>query len=367
MDPQKLAELRAAALDRPLTRRTFLRWGGLASLGLVTAGPLGQAGVLPASAASRPPLPAPAPRAVRAGTTSPGRLVALVANSWSNTLTLVDAHTLTPFGTIPVGREPHKFRQSLDGRSVYSCNTTSDEMIEIDLATLRIVRHIPILDPYNVMFTKDGRYLYKVSYRYDFVEIHDAQSFRRVKRLVTGQNPSHVWFSPDARWFVNTNQHSDSVTVIDTRTMTVHRRLKVDALPAGIEISGDGRYLFVASGGVGTISVFSTDEWKLVKKLHSGADAHEMVPTRDGRIIFVTNRRENTTSVFDVSTQRVVAKFLVPGGPDMPVLSPDERHLWVSGRYGHTATVVDTKTLKILATFPTGRSPHGIFLGVTET
>lgn len=290
--------------------------------------------------------------------------MALIANSLGNTLTVVDARTLEPTGTIPVGREPHKFRQTRDGRAVYSCNTTSNELIEIELATLSPLRRIPMVDPYNVVFTKDGRYLYKVAYRYDFVEIHDGETLRPLRRLRTGRQPSHMFFSPDQRWFVNSNQHADTVTVIDTRAMRVAHTLRVDPEPAGVQISRDGNYLFVASHA-GTISVFATDEWKLVKKLHSGKGAHEMIDTRDGKVIFVTNRYEDTASVFDVATQRVVAKFPVPGGPDMPMLSPDGSQLWVSGRFGDTASVIDATSLKRLTTFPTGRSPHGVFLGLT--
>ena len=340
-------------MDRPLSRRGVLRLGGLALASL--------AGAVPpfGSAAASPARTRPGPAGAVSAT--PGRLVALIANSMSDTLTLADGRALEPASVLKVGREPHKFRQSRDGRAVYSCNTTSNEMLEIDLATLRVRRRIPMLDPYNVLFTPDGRYLYKVAYRYDFMEIHDGETFRRLKRVRTGRQPSHVWFSPDGRWFVNTNQHSNSVTVIDTQTMAVARTLAVDPLPAGIQISRDGHAMFVASH-VGTISVFATDEWKLTRTVRSGKGAHEMVATRDGRTIYVTNRYENTTSVFDVAAQRVVAKFPVPDGPDMPMLTPDGSQLWVSGRFGNTATVVDTRTLKILSTFPTGRSPHGIFL-----
>jgi DNA-binding beta-propeller fold protein YncE len=325
---------------RLLDRRAFLLKGGLTAAGLALGGAT---------------LSAAAPR----------RVVALIANSLSNTLTLVDGDTLEPFGALPVGHEPHKFRVPPSGRTVYSCNTTSNELIEIDLGTLRPIRRIPMLDPYNVGFTKDGSRLYKLAYRYTFVEIYDARTFHPIKRLETGRRPSHFWFSPDGRWFVNTNQHSHTVTVIDTERMAVAHRLRVDPLPAGVQISADGHYMFVASGGAGTISVFATDEWKLVRKLPSGADAHEMVATGDGRMIFVTNRRENTVSVFEVEPQRVVAKFPVPGGPDMPVLSPGGSRLWVSGRYGDTTTVLDAGTFTRLKTFRTQRSPHGVFLTTT--
>lgn len=325
-------------------RRAFLRWGGLTAAGLVLGGH--SATATPAAAApilSRRP-------------------VALIANSLSDTLTVADAQTLGPVGTLRVGREPHKFRLSLTGRSVYSCNVTSNEMVEIDVSTLRILRRIPILDPYNVVFTHDGRYLYKLAYRYTFVEIHDGATFQRLKRLPTGRQPSHFAVSPDGRWFVNANQRADAVSVIDTQTMTIARLIPVDPLPAGVAISQDGRHMFVASGGAGTISVFTTDEWRLTKKLHSGKDTHEMAATQDGRTIFVTNRGENTVSVFDVARREIVTKFPVPGGPDMPVLSADGSQVWVSGRYGDTTTVVDTRTLKILSTFRTGHSPHGVFL-----
>ncbi|HEV2440468.1 MAG TPA: beta-propeller fold lactonase family protein [bacterium] len=334
-----------------LTRRAFLERAGLAT-GLAAFGmPAGVA--LPTADAA--PHDAPAKT----------RVLAFIANSLSNTVTLADGHTLEPFGTLRVGREPHKFHRSLSGTSVYSLNSYSaatDEMIEIDLRTLTPVRHIPILDPYNITFTADGRYLYKVAYRYTFVEVHDAQTFRPITRIETGRQPSHYWLADDRGWFVNANQHADAVTVIDTRTMRVIHRLPVDPLPAGVALSRDTRHLFVASGGAGTINVFATDDWKFTKRVHSGKDAHEMVMTRDGRTIYVTNRGEDTVSAFDVPQQRVAAKFHVPGGPDMPMLSPDESQLWVSGRYGDTATVVDTRTLRILNTFPTERSPHGVFL-----
>ncbi|HTD46723.1 MAG TPA: hypothetical protein VK881_05580 [bacterium] len=340
-------------LLHPLTRRDLLRRGGLAVAGMAGAiGPLRPGTVLSAGA------PSGSAGAVPDGERRP---VALIANSLSDTLTVADAQRFEPVSVIKVGREPHKFRRTRDGRALYSCNTTSNEMLEIDLATLAVRRRIPILDPYNVLFTHDGRYLYKVSYRYDFVEIHDGETFRTLTRVRTGRQPSHMWFSPDGRWFVNTNQHSNTVTVIDTRSMTLAHRLGVDPQPAGIQISRDGHYMFVASH-VGTISVFATDEWKLIRRVHSGKGAHELVATSDGRTIYVTNRYENTASVFDVPAQRVVAKFPVPGGPDMPMLSPDGSRLWVSGRFGDTTTVVNTRTLEILNTFPTGRSPHGIFI-----
>jgi len=306
------------------------------------------------------------PAGALAAGAGPGRPIALIANSMSNTLTVADARTFEPIAMMPVGREPHKFRLSQGGRTVYSCNTTSNEMIEIDLATLRRIRHIPILDPYNVTFTQDGRHLFKLAYRYTFVEVHDAATFRRVRRLQTGQSPSHFALSPDGRWFVNSNQLADTVSVIDTQTLGVAHLLPVDPFPAGITISHDGRYMFVASGHAGTISAFETERWRLVRRVPSGRDAHEMVVTRDGSHIFVTNRGENTTSLFDVRSQRVIEKFHVPGGPDMPMLSADGRHLWVSGRYADIATVVDARTLRVLRTFRTEHSPHGVFLGTTK-
>jgi YVTN family beta-propeller protein len=345
-----------------VSRRGFLRKAGLLAPSLLagTSAWAGEAFTAPASgqgasaglATRTPPM----------GHVGSRRPLGLIANSLSNTLTVVDAHSLDPLATIPGGREPHKFHLSQNGRTVYSCNTTSNEMIEIDLTTLRTVRHISILDPYNVTFTRNGRHLFKLAYRFAFVEVHDAQTFRRMRRLETGSAPSHFALTPDGDWFINSNQHADTVTVIDTRAMVVAQRLKVDPFPAGIAVSHDGRFAFVASGNRGTISAFAIGEWKLAKRVYSGKDAHEMVMTRDGSRIFVTNRGENTMSVFDVGTQRVVERFRVPGGPDMPLLSPDEQQLWVSGRYGNITTVVDARTLRILTTFRTGRSPHGIFL-----
>ena len=327
------------AFELRLTRRRALLGAAVFGAGLVSGLPRAEAG--------------------------PERAIALVANSMGDTLTVVDARSFDPVATMRVGREPHKFHLSQSGQSVYSCNTTSNELIEIDLATLRPVRHIPILDPYNVTFTKDGRHLFKLAYRYTFVEVHDAKTFTRVSRLETGSAPSHYALSPDGRWFVNSNQLANTVSVINTDTLSVDRLLRVDPFPAGITISRDGRFMFVASGHAGTISTYATEDWRLVRRVHSGRDAHEMITTGDGRHIFVTNRGENTASVFDVASHSVFEKFHVPGGPDMPMLSADGRHLWVSGRYADIGTVVDADSLRIVQTFRTQHSPHGVFLGNT--
>ena len=347
---------RVIAADEPhFSRRALLRRVGVAA-GLVAFG---------SSAGRTLRTPNAVTPSASQGAHAATRVVGFIANSLSDTVTLVDGKTLEPFGTLRVGHEPHKFRRSLRGDSVYICNTTGNELIEIDLRTLRAGRHIPILDPYNIAFTADGRRLYKLAFRYTFVEVHDAHTFRRIKRIETGHQPSHFALSEDRGWFANANQHSDVVTVIDTRRLTVIHRLPVDPLPAGVAFSRDARYLFVASGGAGTINVFATDEWRLAKRVQSGKDAHEMTMTGDGRTIFVTNRGEDTVSAFDVAQQRVMTKLHAAGGPDMPTLSPDESRLWVSGRYGDTATVIDTRTLRVLNTFATGRSPHGVF--VTRT
>ena len=110
-----------APRDRLLDRRTLLLQGGLAAAGLALGG------AEPSAAAPR-------------------RAVALIANSLSNTLTLVDGDTLEPFGTLPVGHEPHKFRVPPGGRTVYSCNTTSNELIQIDLGTLRPPFDVNLVD-----------------------------------------------------------------------------------------------------------------------------------------------------------------------------------------------------------------------------
>ncbi len=97
---------RAAARDSFLSRRAFLKWGSLTAAGLALG---------------------PSPMTTQAAGASldpSARPVALIANTLSNTLTVADAHTLEPVDTIKVGREPHKFRESLTGRSVYSCNVS---------------------------------------------------------------------------------------------------------------------------------------------------------------------------------------------------------------------------------------------------
>src|SRR5437879_3651839 len=92
----------------PLTRRDFLRRGGLAIAGVAGAiGPLRPGTILSAGA------PSGSAGAVPDGERRP---VALIDNSVGDTLTVADGQRLEPVSDSKEGRDPHQFRQSRDGR-----------------------------------------------------------------------------------------------------------------------------------------------------------------------------------------------------------------------------------------------------------
>jgi DNA-binding beta-propeller fold protein YncE len=224
---------------------------------------------------------------------------------------------------------------------------------------------VPVLDPYNLYFTADGRRAIVVAEAHRELDFRSPHTMRLRHALHVPQCPGvdHMDFTADGRTALVSCEFGGNAIVVDL----VHERvvknipLRSGAMPQDVKLSPDGRTFYVADMASNGIWLIDAHTWRVIRLQPTGTGAHGLYPSRDSRFLYVSDRGEGSISVVSFATGRPVRKWHIPGGgsPDMGGLSADGRVLWLTGRYNAELYAIDTQTGKLLHRIHVGAGPHG--------
>jgi YVTN family beta-propeller protein len=288
----------------------------------------------------------------------------IVLNSADDTLSLIDPKTGTEASRVPIGRGPHHMMAMPDDSALLIGLTTVNQLLVVNRKTGEITRRIPMMDPYQLGFSPDGKYFVTTALRQDFVDIYPGtltDDIKPIARVKSGAMPSHLAFSPDSRFVYVTEQGSNTVSKIDLETRKVVTRLPIGSAPAGIWLTPDGTKLLVGVMGADFVAIIDRATDKVIGKVVTGRGAHNFLAKGDKRHLYVSNRVDDTISVLDMQTMKVIEQIKVAGSPDCMELSADGKWMWVTARTRKDVALVNMETKQVEKRIPVGRSPHGVY------
>jgi DNA-binding beta-propeller fold protein YncE len=230
------------------------------------------------------------------GVTPDGEL-AFVANSdfhgdhpRTNVISVVHTPTMTTITHLPACDMPHGVKPNHAGTLVYISCMNSDELLEVEVATLRIVRrvrtggghdmnaatagnhaghapgaptapatapppaaaHDDSCAPTFVAVSPDDRTLYAACNHGNSLQVWDAASLTRRAEIPLGAGAYNVEPSADGRWVIVTNKKAQSFSLVDARSLTeVARVTTTKKIVHGVAYSPDGRYAFISQESIG--------------------------------------------------------------------------------------------------------------------
>ncbi len=347
----------------------------------VTAAPLSPLQLLP----GMPPVPDPKNlySETAAGRLSPAVVGALprvyVPNVKANTVTVIDATTLTVIETFSVGINPQHVVPSYDLTTLWVANNaeglTTGSLTPVDPTTGKPGKPIPVDDPYNLYFTPDGRSAMVVAEALKRLDFRDPRTMALQTSIAVPNcaGVNHVDFAIDGRYFIATCEFQSGLVKVDMvdRKVLGYLSLPRNGMPQDIRASPDGQTFFVADMMAGGIHLIDGARFEVIGFLPTGTGTHGLYPSRDGKKLYAANRGSRqirgrpkgpgSVSVIDFATRTIEATWTVPGGgsPDMGNVSADGTQLWLSGRFDDVVYVFDTRTGEV-KTIPVGREPHGL-------
>ena len=203
-----------------------------------------------------------------------------VTNEMSGTVSVIDAGTLAVVATVAVGARPVGAAVSPLGAEVWVTNAGAHTVSVISTATNAVVATVPVgIAPQGVAFSPNGLRAYVTS-QADTVWILDATSRAMIVTVPVGLTPHGIAVAGDTAFV--TNQSSDTVSVIAAGTEVAE--IPVEGDPTGIVARRAGDYVWVAKQSVNTVSVVWADlhyefEWFPAQRPHSLA-----ISTDDKRV-----------------------------------------------------------------------------------
>jgi DNA-binding beta-propeller fold protein YncE len=268
-----------------------------------------------------------------------------------------------------------------------------NSMLPIDPRTGRAGRARPVLDPYNLYFTPDGRNALVMAERLKRIDVRDAHSLALRRSLpLPCRGINHADYTADLSTLLVSCEFSGKLAVVDASATRLLRMIDLNtiatpgatppatarhmggppamldpgasAMPQDVRLSPDGRWLLAADMLRNGVWVIDARTFRVDRFLPTGRGAHSIYLSRDARRVFVGNRDEGTVSVLDGTTLRRVATWRIPGGgsPDMGGVTADGRELWLSGRYSSVVYVFDTATGRVTHRIRVRPGPHGLLV-----
>ena len=253
-----------------------------------------------------------------------------------NPLSIVHTPTMTTITNLPVCDMPHGVKVNHAGSSVYVSCMHSDELLELDVSTLSIVRRVKTGSGHAM--TGGG---------------HDLDAHKAAA-------------SAPASAPAGSSEHAGhDMSTMPTTGPKGGPDLSKECAPTFVSVSPDDKTLYAACNVGYTMQVWDAATMTFIKELPTGKGAYNVEPSPDGRFVIVTNKKDQSISVFDARTLSEVARIpttkkIVHG----IAYSPDSKLAFITqesiGADPGAVDMIDLATLKNVATLAVPAQPTGI-------
>ena len=173
-----------------------------------------------------------------------------------NLVSVIHTGSMNKVTDVPACDMPHGVKVSHAGTRVYLSCMHSDEILELDVATLAITRRVKTstgCSPTFVSLSPDDRRLYIACNAGNALEVRDAGTLGLIKQLPVGKGAYNVEPSPDGRLLIVTNKKEQSVSLVDAvRLIELARIATSKKIVHGVAYSPDAKLAYISCESIGT-------------------------------------------------------------------------------------------------------------------
>ena len=224
-----------------------------------------------------------------------------VTNSGSDSVSVIDSKTDKVISTIPVGADPHGIaainnvyehgNHDPDSNHlsqfsyVYVANTDSNTVSVIDCNTDRVISTIPVEDnPVGIITSNTSDKVYVTNRGSDSVSIIDGKTNEVIESISVGSTPEGLsQIIQDetnnrtaATLIYVVNTASNSISSIDGNTNKVIATIHVGKEPHGIIANDIAAQVYIANSGSDSVSIIDANTNKAIATIPVGNDPHRL-------------------------------------------------------------------------------------------
>ena len=268
----------------------------------------------------------------------------------------------TPAGqhlaSVPVGKHPHEFVISTDGRYAYTTDNGSmlletpgqggNTISIVDLVNRKNAGTIQLGEfrrPHGIdLDRKTGRLAISCELP-DRLLIVDPVTRKVVRDYDTQGKTSHmVTLGPGAEWAFVSNSTSNNVAAIHLQSGKV-KLIPTTRRPEGSVLSKDGSTLYVATRD--GISIIDTGKQTEKGRIATGKGPNRIALTADERYLVYSLIDENKVEIADPKSRKVLGQVALSGRPVSLTISRDNQYAFASAQDDDTVYVVSIPDRKM--------------------
>lgn len=274
-------------------------------------------------------------------TTTDGTEVAYVANSYADTLSVIDVATCSLVETIAMDfGEPHAVQRWPEG--------------EVQLANT----------PMNPKFTPDGTQLYVPNPEGHNLAVVDVATSEIVEVIELAMKPCDIEFAPDGSRAVvsllgRVTGKQGALTVLDVPAHTTSPPVMVGTQPEELVLTADGSRAYIVSKSLWVIDV---DANEVDAEIHLPEWCYDAVLSPDGAHLYLTATFGGAKLVVVDTAANKVSDSIDVLMPACMAFTQDPNRLLVSNVYDGSMQSVDLTTKEVSDPVPVGELPSYIAL-----
>jgi len=259
--------------------------------------------------------------------------VAYIANSGSNTISVIDLTSRRETAQLAAGDNPVFVRLAPDGKTLVVANQHGNSVTIIDALTGKLrasfagcpgASQVVILPDSTKAFApcSAGHQVMVVALAEPAAEpnanpntgsaARPAQPDHLETLMDVGLAPVDLAMKPDGGEIFASNSLSDSVSEIYNTTDEVGDTYMIGNNPVRGLVSPDNSLLYVANARAQEVTVYSIDEGKRIGSIHVGDGPGPLAFSAAGHLLFVADSRSGDIAVVRTSTQSLFT--LLPAG-----------------------------------------------------
>ena len=293
---------------------------------------------------------------------------AYVANSQSDTLSIIDLKTEQLVGALPTGKAPVNPTFNRDWSKLYVANSQAGTLTVVDARTRRVAATIPAggPKPSGLRFLPDGRHLV-ISYLGPTVQdqstlgVMDLQTGKLIRSIPVGTQSERFDITPDGKFAYVGNLTAQSISVVDLEKGTIATTIRApERLPFNVLVSPKGARAYVANVMGSSIVEIDTATNQVIQSIKTAPGPNGMTFTPDGDNILITNVYAGRLQSYNLSAKVVNDGAYVGLLPGFIRLAPDGLKGIFVRPYGRQVSIFDGTTLQVIKNIETGIGPSTV-------
>jgi YVTN family beta-propeller protein len=305
---------------------------------------------------------------------------AYVANSLSDSVSVISLATNTSVATITVGDEPHYVALTPDNKKAFVTNFASDTVSVIDTNLQSVVGTINVGDsPSQIVVTKDGARAFVANSGSSSVSVINVSTNSVINTVPTTIAPNALALHPTRNelWI----GFGDVGTVLEARSLADYSQIAMDTSFSRLYASG--HLVFRPDGS----EALGSEDCGLCGRFHriSGSVVSGSIPILQPDILYDNTGAARGVAINPINGVYYMAKvgqsgpnrivelggagrtLTLPSAAQELAVSPDGTLLYATHQVSPGfVSVIDLATFSTLTSIPVGTNPIGIAIAVPE-